>query len=213
MTMPSRANQIRVVHGIPLQGGGRLYGAADPDSVRLRRRPCQARQHYSVDRCEAGSIVEIHAFDYISVGNAILHADVLVLADVVLVRFHDADAREAGVVERPVVSAPAEAVQPVDHLGVQVGEMRVRHAGHVAGQLPGHPVHFTALGAASGTVTVRFRHRRGLGEHPEGAVVDHAIDAFDVADHVVVEDAHDVPAFLHSPGRQMGAAPQTLFFP
>ena len=62
------------------------------------------------------------------------------LAIVVFVRFHDADAGESLIVERPVVTPAAKAVQAVDEHGVQVGNVTVGHVGDIACQLAGRAI-------------------------------------------------------------------------
>ena len=77
-------------------------------------------------------------------------------------------------------------------VSVQVSVIRC----DVAGQLPRVAVDLAACetDACCRMRSVRLVDRCRLGEHPEGVVLDHAVDALDVADHVVVEHAGDLPA-------------------
>src|SRR5690606_12082218 len=77
----------------------------------------------------------------------------------------------------------------------------VRDAIDVARELARRAVHLAAREAAPLALTLRLRDRCRLGEYAEARVIDHAVDAVDVADHVVVEDALDLPAL---PDRDIG---------
>ncbi len=132
------------------------------------------------------------------------------LAPVVLVGLHDADAGEARVVERAVVAAAPEAVQPVDQHRLEVRNVKVRHPGHVAGQLAGHAIDLAAHAAPRPPRLLGLGDRRRLGEHPVDIVADHAVDALDVSDHVVVQHRFDVPALAHRHRRHVAPAEEAL---
>ena len=134
------------------------------------------------------------------------------LPDVVLVCLHDADTREAGIVEGPVMAAPTKSVQPVDHLRFEVCEVRIRHAGNVARQLTGYAVDFAPFIPPPLTLTVGFGNGRRLGKDPERAVLDNPVYTFDISDHIVVQHSHNVPALFNGNRGHVGAAPQALFF-
>ncbi len=74
---------------------------------------------------------------------------------VVLVGLHDAHAREAGVVEGPVVAAAPETVEPVDHHGVEIGEVVIGDAIDVAGELARWSVDLAAVEAAALAILLR----------------------------------------------------------
>ena len=50
--------------------------------------------------------------------------------------FHDPDAGKPEIVERPVVTAPSDPIEPVDHHGIQVRDVSVGDPRDVSGELP-----------------------------------------------------------------------------
>ena len=132
------------------------------------------------------------------------------LAPVVLVRFHDADAGEAGVVEGTMVAAASEAIEPVDHLRLEIRDVEVGHPGDVARELPGYPVHLAPGDAPPPPGLVALGNRGRLRKHPENIVADDSVHALDVPDHVVVQDGFDVPALLAGDAGHIPAAIEPL---
>ncbi|CAM5415112.1 hypothetical protein RLIN73S_02445 [Rhodanobacter lindaniclasticus] len=133
------------------------------------------------------------------------------LAGVVLVRLGDPHRRVAGLQERHLVAAAAEAVGAVDHAHIEVGQVLVGEAVDGARQVARGRVHLAAVVAAIVGL------RRGLvglgafGEHPHRGVADHAVLAVAVADDVIVELGLDLPAMRHRVVGQHLAAVQALF--
>jgi len=134
-----------------------------------------------------------------------------VLAGVVLVRLHDADAGEAEVVERAVMPAAAKSVEAVDHDRIEIRQVQVGDPGNVASQLPGGPVDLAAGEAAPTSFLLGLGNRGRFRKYAEGVVGDHPVDALDVADHVVVEDAGDLPSLGVGDLGHVPAAEQALF--
>ena len=204
------SRQIRVVHRLPSQNGGGTIGAADLDDPRLGRGPGQRGQGGGVHAGDLPDIVEVHALDHVSVLDAVLDPDVLVLPIVVLVGLHDADAGEAHVVEGTVMPSPPEAIEAVDHDRVEVGDVEIGDLVHVAGDLAGRPVHLASEGPPALVIRQLVGGRVGLGEDPEGGVLDDPVDPLHISDHVVVQDGCDVPLLLDSHLCHVSAPDQPL---
>src|SRR5690606_9962139 len=98
---------------IPLQGRAGAHGPADAHARGGGRPPCQRGEHRRVEAGHTGGEVEVDTLDHVSVLPPLLDANVLMLPVVVLVRLHDPYARKTRIVERPVVPAAPEAVEPV----------------------------------------------------------------------------------------------------
>ena len=135
------------------------------------------------------------------------------LTVVVLVGLHDTDPGEARIVERPVVTAAPEPVQPVDHHDIQVGDVPVAHHFHVPGKIAGRRVHLTAGEAPHACLTLGLYGAGPLGEDACRRVVHDPRDTFDVADHVVVEHPRDPPPLVERERREVLPPNQALLLP
>src|SRR5690606_35172851 len=87
------------------------------------------------------------------------------------------------------------------------------HAIDVAREVARRRIDFAAREAAAARFFRRLGHPCAFGEYPRGRIVDDAVDAFDVADHVVVEHRFDAPAALLRVLGEYLAAEQALFLP
>ncbi len=132
----------------------------------------------------------------VAVSGPVLLPKVLVLAGVVFVGLHDPHARHAGFVERTVMTAAAEPVEAIDHHDVKVRNVRVGHAVDITGEIARRAVDFAAGETADAGFFFGLDRARALGKNAGGGVVDDAVDAFDVADHVVVEYRLHAPAAI-----------------
>ena len=198
-------------HFLPVQGGARANGAFDRDIGRRRGRPCHCGQRDRVQPGELGGVFEIHVLDHVAVGDAVFDANVLMLVVVVFVGLHYSHRGETRFVEAPVIAAAAKAVNPVDHHGVEIGDVAVRHFVDVAGDVARRRIDLAALQTALVRFPFGFQIARAFGKNPGGGVVDDAIDAGNIADHVVVEHGVEIPAAVDGVLRENPGAVQALF--
>ncbi len=121
-----------------------------------------------VEAGHIGEIDEIDAVDRVAEGDAVLGADVLVLAVLVLGAFGDAHGGEAGPQHRRLVAAAAKAVHAVDHADIEVCQMLVGDGVHVAGEVARGTVDLTAAERPAVAICWRLSGADAFGEDADG---------------------------------------------
>src|SRR5690606_26121038 len=102
---------------------------------------------------------------------------------------HDADTGKSGIVEGSVMASATEAIQTINQHRVHLRHVFSGRSFNVSSKLPGGAIHFAAIESFPNALLFIFIGRSGFGKDAEGAIIYDAIDAFDVADHVVVHYA------------------------
>ncbi len=83
---------------------------------------------------------------------------------------------------------------------------------HITCQLSRNTIDLTAVKPPRFTLPFRFGRGHRFGKYPEIDIADDSINAFDVTDHIVVENTDNFPIVFLSVGGQSFAAVKALFF-
>ena len=194
----------------PAEMGRGLDRALDRDIGGDRRCAGNLRHDSDIERRQLGRIVEINPLDRIAINPAILGAQILVLAVIMLIGFHDAHAGNANGIEGAVMAAAAKAVEAVDHHDIEIGDVLIGGAVNHARQIARRAVDLAAGKTSGPRLFRRFDIARAFGEDAGGGIIGDAVDAGDIADHVVIEHGLDAPAFGERMGGEDLAAKQAL---
>ena len=211
-TVASKVLRLPAFRTAPFQRGRWLHSAFDCHICRNWRRQRNARHGHNVQRSELGRIVKINPVNRIAIDAPILGAQILMLAVIMLIGFHDPHARNADSVKRAMVSAASEPVEPVDHHHIEIGNVLVSHAVDIAGEITRRAIDLAAGKPARTRFFGSFDIAGAFGEDARRSVIDHAINAGNIADHVIIDDAFDIPAYVQGMFGNDLPAKQSLFF-
>src|SRR5208283_1727355 len=96
---------------------------------------CQRSQGRQVQSRDVRHIVEVHKLRQVSIYDAVLGSNVLMLMVIIFTEFGEAHGGEALLIERVVVASTQEPVQPEDQKRLHSGIVRAPDVGDVAGKL------------------------------------------------------------------------------
>ena len=102
-----------------------------------------------VERRQFAGVVKVHMLQRVAIFDAVLGAQILVLLVIVFMSFHDSNTRKAYLVERAMMSAAAEPIKAIDHHGVEIRDIVVRHLIDIAREISRWAINF-APGKSTG---------------------------------------------------------------
>src|SRR5690606_14929967 len=148
----------------------------------------------------------------IAIGYAVFYPYILMLPGVVSMGFHNAYCGKASIVEGFMMPATTKPVQAVYHHGVHFRHVLRCGFVYIARQLSGYSVYFATVVAPHLAFAFGFGGRHRFREDAEGTVVNNAVYAFYVSNHVVVKHSDNLPVVFLGIFCQSGTAKKALFF-
>ena len=115
---------------------------------------------------------------------------------VMFMGFHDADTGDAHGVEGTVVTAASETIKAVDHHNIEISEILIALGFHISGKIARGAIHFAARETAVASFFGGFIGARAFGEDPDRGIIRHPVNARDIGNHVIVQNAFNFPAFI-----------------
>ena len=106
---------ICIIWRLPCDFRGRLNRARSFDIGGEWRRACHPCEGDGIQGCELGGVSCIHALHCVAIHDTVFSPQILMLAVVMFVGFHDANAGNAHDIERTMMAAASETVEAVDH--------------------------------------------------------------------------------------------------